>query len=342
MLKNRIKSNNKFVIGMMMLVLLSACSFLPREEETLAPPLIEPVKIEYETTAVEIKKITKQITGLGNLVPSKQQNLFFTGTSGRIDEIKVELGEQVKKGQVLVEMDTGNLAFDIQQSEIDLKKAKLRLDQLQQQNADKYSIEIAKLDIQSVEVRLKQMKQQAANAKLLSPIDGLITFVTEKERGDHVEAYEDLMQVADPKNVQLVYTAISSGELSEVNVGMKAVVELNGKPLNGQVVQTPSTVPAEIKELNPDLYGRSLILSVEDLPSEVTAGDAANMTITIQEKENALTIPKSALRSAFGREYVQVLEGETKREKDIKKGIVSDTEVEILEGLNEGDLVISN
>jgi macrolide-specific efflux system membrane fusion protein len=335
------KSTINIVIIFTVVVVLSACSLLPKEEAALAPPLVEPVQIEYETSEVTVKKIVKQINGMGNMVPTDQQNLFYTGVSGRIDEIQVKVGDQVDKGQVLVQMDTGNLKYDIQQAEIELKKAKIRLEQLQQQKGDKYSIEIAGLDVQSVEVRLKQMKEHASNAKLVSPINGFITFVTEKGRGDYVDTYEDLIQVADPSNLQLLYTAVSSGELTEVSVGMKAAVILGGKEVVGQVVQTPSTVPVEIKELNPDLYGRSLVIKLEEIPEGVEAGNGAEVVITLQEKENALIIPKSALRSAFGRDYVQVLDGETKREKDIKKGIVTDTEVEVLEGLNEGDQVIS-
>ncbi|WP_456275279.1 efflux RND transporter periplasmic adaptor subunit [Bacillus sp. AK128] len=342
--KQRIKSIYKFtslVTVSTSIVFISACSFLPKEEATLAPPLVEPVKIEYETSEVTVKTIVKQIKGLGNMVPNQQQNLFYTGSGGRIDQVLVKSGDEVKKGDVLIKMDTGQLPFELQQAEIELKKAKLRLKQLQEQKADQFAIEIAKLDVQSVEIRLTQMKNQAANARLVSPINGLVTFVTDKERGDYVEAFEDLIQVADPSDLKLLYTALSSGELTEVTVGMKATVTVDGNEVSGEVVQTPSTVPADLKEQNPDLYGRSLILQLAAVPEGVSAGDGADLVITLQEKPNALTIPKSALRSAFGREYVQILEGESKREKDIKKGIVTDTEVEVLEGLKAGDQVIS-
>jgi macrolide-specific efflux system membrane fusion protein len=330
----------KLTFSLLVVILLSACSLLPKEEEVLAPPLVEPAQIEYKTGVATVKRIAMQVNGVGNMVPSNQQNLFYSGSGGRIDQIHVKAGDQVKKGQALIELDTGNLDFMIEQAEIDLKKARLRLDQLQHQQSDKYGIEMARLDIQSVENNLNQMKKQATNARLVAPMNGLITFVTDKERGDHIEAYEDLIQVADPTNLQLLYTASKANELVDVNVGMPVAVTVGGQDVKGEVVQTPGNVPADIKELNPELYKRSLIIRLSDIPEGVVAGNVANLIITLHEKENALTIPKNAFRSANGREYVQVLEDDTKREKDIKKGIVSVTEVEVLEGLIEGDKVI--
>ncbi|MNI96739.1 hypothetical protein D3C73_1552570 [compost metagenome] len=55
-----------------------------------------------------------------------------------------------------------------------------------------------------------------------------------------------------------------------------------------------------------------------------------------------LIIPKVGLRSYMGRDYVQVLEGESRKEIDVEKGIVSSTEVEIRKGLKEGQKVILN
>ncbi|WP_226037390.1 efflux RND transporter periplasmic adaptor subunit [Aquibacillus saliphilus] len=339
-LVNEIKSKRNIVVFLLIILILPACSLLPKEEEALAPPLVEPAQIDYETNEATIKEIVKRVNGVGNMIPSEQQNLFYAESGGRIDEVHVKVGDQVEEGQVLVEMETGNLGFDIQQAQIDLKKANLHLEQLQEQGADTFQVAIAKLDIQSVEIRLVQMRQQVAAAKLVSPINGFITFVGEKVRGDYVDAFEDLIQVADPAKLQLLYTATSPRDLNEVNVGMPVDVTILGTEVKGEVVQTPSDVPVDLIELNPDLYQRSLTINVEELPEGVEVGDVADFEIILQKKDEALTIPRSALRSAFGREYVHVLDGETKREVDIEKGIVSATEVEVLKGLEEGDRVI--
>jgi hypothetical protein len=53
-----------------------------------------------------------------------------------------------------------------------------------------------------------------------------------------------------------------------------------------------------------------------------------------------LIIPRSGLRTYLGRDYVQTLDGDSRKEVDVEKGIVSSTEVEIRKGLKEGQTII--
>jgi macrolide-specific efflux system membrane fusion protein len=328
------------VVLVFTLTTMSACSFLPKEEPALAPPLVEPAAIEYETAEVTRGPIIKRVSGIGNLTPAEKMNLSYSQSGGRVQEVHVKEGDQVKEGQVLVEVETGNLPFDIEQTQLELEKAKLRLSQAKEQNADSYSIKIAELDVKGVQVRLYQLNRQMANSQIVSPVNGFVTFVGEKNRGDVIGAYEHLIQVADPQSLQIIYTAISASDLSDVKLGMPVNITFAGTELKGEVVQTPSNVPGELFEKNPDLYQRSIVIDMEKLPEEAKVGDSADIEIITQQKEDTLVIPRSALRSSMGRDYVQILTDETKKEVDIEKGIVSATEVEVLKGLEEGDKVI--
>src|SRR5690606_28552039 len=69
-------------------------------------------------------------------------------------------------------------------------------------------------------------------------------------------------------------------------------------------------------------------------------GDLLSTRIIVREKEDALVIPRAALREFMGRRYVRLLDGDARREVDVEVGIVSPTEVEILDGISEGDLII--
>ncbi|MNY77606.1 macrolide transporter subunit MacA [compost metagenome] len=71
-------------------------------------------------------------------------------------------------------------------------------------------------------------------------------------------------------------------------------------------------------------------------------GVSGDMTIILEKRENVLVIPSTGLRQYIGRNYVQVLEGESRKEIDVEKGLVTATEVEIRAGLKEGQKVILN
>ena len=337
---SRNRSLSKISVLVVLSGFLSACSILPQEEQALAPPLVEPAKLEYETAEVTKGEIIKRVKGTGDLVPLENQSLYYEKDGGRLKDILVNEGEEVKKGQTLVEIETGNLAFDIQQAGLDLQKAKLRLQQIQEQGADKYSVEIAKLDVESLELRLYQLNKQSSESKIVSPMNGIVTYVSELKQGEVVGAYQPIIQVADTSKLQILYTALGAEDLADVKVGMEAMITLKGNTVNGKVVQTPKDVPFEIYERDPNLYAKSLLINMEELPEGAEVGSITDIEIITARKNDTLIIPKNGLRSAMGRTYVQVLADNTKRELDVEVGIVSATEVEILRGLNEGDQVI--
>lgn len=344
--KNKKLSSNRinvyYLIGVLALVsiFLGGCSFLPKEEPVLAPPLVEPAQLDYETAEVKKAEIIKRVKGSGTMVPTSHQDLYYTKDGGRLKKIHVREGDLVEKGQTLAELETGNLAFEIDQAYIDLKKAQLRLQQMEANQEDKYSIEMGKLDVQSINNRLYFMNNQMAESKIVSPIDGVITFVTEIRQGQGVPAYESLFQVAETTHLQIQYTAMNANDLADVKLGMDVITNLKGEEIKGKVVQTPKDVPADIYQQNPDLYSKSLLVEAEKLPKELKVGDIAGIEIITAKKKDTLVIPKNALRTTVGRNYVQVMVENTKREVDIEVGIISSTEVEVLKGLNEGDVII--
>ncbi|WP_235182585.1 efflux RND transporter periplasmic adaptor subunit [Gracilibacillus boraciitolerans] len=323
------------------LLSLTACSLLPKEEQVLAPPLVEPATVEYDVAEVQSGAIIKRLTGTANFIPVSSENLFYQQSGGRLDMIHVSESDSVKKGDTLIEIDSGNIKDDIQQLEIDFQKADLRVQQLVEQKSDKYSIEIAKLDKQGLGLRLSQLREQLAASKIVAPMDGIVTFVTDRKIGETVEAFESIVRVADTTKLQLLYSAINTGVLDEIVVGMTVNVSMEGKQMQGgEVVQTPEDIPEDVAATDSDLYDSSILIRVDLESTEIEVGQNAEIEVVIAKKEDTLLIPKNGLRTSGARNYVQILVDNTKREVDIETGIISTTQVEVLKGLDEGDKVI--
>jgi len=336
------KSNRNIthpLLSFALIVPLSACSLLPKEEPVLAPPLVEPAEIEYDTTEVKKGELVKHVKGLATVTPLVNEPLSFTQSNGRLKKIHVKKGDAVKENQLIAELDSGSLTFELELAEIELKKAEIRLKHAKQ-GADSYTIELAELDVDSLTIQIEKLKSEIDKTKIHSPLNGIVTFIEEKKAGDMIDAFQPVVQVADTSKLQLIYTATSAKDLNETKIGMDVKVETNGKSFKGKVVQTPSEVPREKLEENPDLYQRSIFMTVDKLPKEVNVGDSVDFDVITAKANDVLIIPKGALRSLAGRTYVQVLEGDAKREVDIDSGLVSATEVEVVSGLAEGDTVI--
>jgi macrolide-specific efflux system membrane fusion protein len=120
-----------------------------------------------------------------------------------------------------------------------------------------------------------------------------------------------------------------------VQVGQKASVRLagtDGDPLSASVVEITKASDGAMQ---------SALLEVAWPTARPGYGKSAQVAITVAQKEDTLLVPKRAVRSAGARRYVEYLEGANRRTATVQVGIVSPSDVEILSGLTEGQLVLA-
>lgn len=325
------------------LAVLPGCSLLPKEEQALQPPLVKPVKENFELYEVKKGAITKQVSGVGTFASDRLQYLSYNESGGRFSSMNVSMGSKVAKGDVVAQLDKGEVEGKIRQQEIVLEKAKLALEQAkEEQRGDAIAIRMKVLDVQKEQIALDMLRQQLERTKLVSNVDGIVTFMDPIKQGDAVAAYKTLLTISDPKSIKLVYETANTNDLTGIQVGMTADLKIKNTALKGKVVQIPATAPqSDVKSIQ-DKNAKSIVIVPDELPDTVTIGTNADITIVTEKRDNVLLIPKVGLRSYMGRDYVQVLEGESRKEVDVEKGIVSATEVEIRKGLKEGQKVILN
>jgi primosomal protein N' len=187
---------------------------------------------------------------------------------------------------------------------------------------------------------LDDTRSKLENARLRATMNGIVVFVEELKKGDHVEPFQIVVSVADPSEYILYYQISDPRTVEDVEVGMQVSVSYGGEQIKGSVVQTPSTAPFVEDRRLADLYTKRLYIRTEESAKQAEFGAFADIEIITQQRENVLMIPKGALRTYLGRNYVQVLDGDSRKEADVQTGLVTDTEVEIVAGLKEGQQVI--
>lgn len=330
-------------IAAIVLLMTPGCSLLPREEEALKPPLVKPVKENFELYEVKKGIIKKQISGVGIFTTDKMQYLFYPESGGRLAEMNVSLGSVVNKGDIVAQLDKGEVEGKILQQELVVEKARLALEQAKdEKRGDAIAIRIKLLDVQKEEIQLDLLRKQLNKTKLVSDVSGIVTYLDPIKQGDAVVAYKALVTVSDPKSLRLTYETNNSNDLTGVQIGIEAEVKVKGIVYNGKVSQIPSTAPQSDVKAIADKNAKTIGITVEGLPDTIEIGNSADIVIITEKREDVIMIPKIGLRSYIGRDYVQVLEGESRKEIDVEKGIVSATEVEIRKGLKEGQKVILN
>lgn len=325
-----------FTILTLAAILVTGCNFLPVEEEELAPPLMQPAKIEYKTEPATRGTLIQQLRLSGSFVPEISKSLSFEEQGGRLKVKHVRNGQKVKAGDLIAELDSSNLAYQIAIQEIEIEKSNLSLSQLRANKADYYAIRRAQLDLQQQEMRLENLNKQLAATQIVAPFDGEITYIISTSIGEYINAYQIVAKVADTSELVLVTT---NDKASELPIGAEVVVEFQKEELVGEVVANPSSL---FNDPDERLRKAAIIKIIGELPEKVSLGSDARIVYIQDMREDVIILPRRQINLMSGRRYVNVLEDGIRVEKDVEIGLMTDTEAEIIKGLDEGDLVIVN
>jgi macrolide-specific efflux system membrane fusion protein len=194
-------------------------------------------------------------------------------------------------------------------------------------------IEIKKNELVMAELKLKQLNDELERHKLFSPVSGIITYTLNASEGDIINAYSTVATVTDPKVLQLEYKGDAARNFV---LGMELEVTINKEKYSGEVILTPSSVPYEEIEK----YKDTILIKLKKMPAGVEKGDRATIKLVKNFSENAVIIPKRALRPYMGKNLVYVLEDGLRVEKYVETGVESTTEIEIIKGVEPGEQVI--
>jgi multidrug efflux pump subunit AcrA (membrane-fusion protein) len=186
--------------------------------------------------------------------------------------------------------------------------------------------------------KVEQLEAQVAEHQIVAPFDGVVLSLTATP-GERVEAYRTVLIVGNPGTLEL-RADLSVEEVSELAVGQEATLapaDYPGQTFTGEVRQLPYGWGEEAEETD-----RSVHITLGSGAPDLELGALVRTTIVLEEKENVLWLPPSALQTFRGRIFVLVQGPDgAQRRVDVVKGIESEERVEITSGLEEGQVVVS-
>jgi RND family efflux transporter MFP subunit len=323
------------------MLLMSGCGLIPVHEEA-KPELLPPVKDKVELLEVSKGHISNEIHGTGVIVPAHTEFVKYT-IDGKIASVQVKAGDRVKKGDVLMTLDPQTLELDLKKQQLALENVKVELDKVRSaDSADE--TKIALMNVQIEEMRLAGMEARKEKLKLIAPIDGVVTFVDSLRPGDKAVAYQDIVGIADEGALQVRYSTPQGSltNLTEIEKGMPVELTVRDKTVTGVVKQSPSSAPFTLDPVVADQNARTLLFEFDSVSSDFAFGGNVHFKLVLAEKNDVVKIPRVALRSYQGRDFVHIIEGENRKEVDVVKGLVTSTEVEIKKGLAEGQQIVMN
>jgi multidrug efflux pump subunit AcrA (membrane-fusion protein) len=220
-----------------------------------------------------------------------------------------------------------NYQIQLEQSENQVIQAQLNL----QRAIDSAAAGVSDENVRSVQLSIDQINQKIADASLYAPIDGVILEVSISP-GDSVQAYSSVIVIGLPEPKEVI-ASLAISDANQLSVGMTGVCEVMNKPETavGCVVRS---IPLSSKDADQTTRVAASLTGIAD-------NQLIEVDMPLETRENVLWLPPSVIRTFQNRTFVVLQTADGPRTVDVELGLQTDDRVEIVSGVNEGDIVIA-
>ena len=321
---------NRIIIAAMAVVLMASCGNKDTKTQQTGQKPTTPVVSVITATAEDVE-VNNTFTS--NIEPYATNNIV-SQTAGRIVSIKAEVGDKVRKGQLLATMDDVNLSKTRMQYVNDSTELG-RLTELYKIGAvSQADYDLAKL---SLDITKKTYYNLLENTYLRSPINGVVT-ARNYDKGDMYSMAQPIFVVEQIVPVKLLIN-VSESYFTQVHEGMEFDIEVEAYP--GEVFQgkvnliyptvssTTHTFPVEVVSQNTD--------------QRLRPGMFARVTATFGVNHHVV-VPDVAVvkQQGSGEHFIYVLNADnTVTYTKVELGRRLGNRYEIVSGINEGDVIVT-
>ena len=312
--------------------MLGACSGgeEKKAETTAAETVIEKPTVKLATVT---SRDVEQIGEFTATVEAEAKNNIAPTTPGRISQIFVEVGDYVRKGQKLVQMDAANLTqlkLQLDNQETEFK----RVDELYKVGgASKAEWDAAKTNL---DVRRSSYENLLENTQLVSPLTGVVT-ARNFDNGDlYTSTQMPVLVVEQIAPVKLMVN-VSEPNFPKVSKGMPVKVKLDvyeGEEFEGKVSLVYPTIDAATHTFPVEI-------TLANANQRVRPGMFARVTMNFGSK-NHVVVPDMAVvkRAGSGDRYVYVYNNGKVSYNKVKLGRRMGTEYELISGVDNNSQVV--
>lgn len=304
-----------------------------RQEEILRE--IEQINIENISYQREIDDIADPVEGESEI--SYYRNLIVSNNM-RLQQLSTEQSllqnfEASENKDELLELANeilADLQADLRIAEADRDAAEAAI-----MNGNTVSSINASNDLTALQAQAKLDDLLAAQTGVIAEFDGIVTAVSAMEGAPAAEGTL-LIEVSSAEDISVVYGA-TRYDLEDLAVGQSAEINITGNIYNGEVSRIDHMATAGSS-------GSTMVnveISVDNPDENIFLGIDGKVTITTAVAEDVLVVPVEAVNTSREGDFCYVVEDGVVHVRYVTTGISSSTEIEILDGLEEGDEVVT-
>lgn len=313
----------------------------------------------WKTQRVIKQDISSSVLATGIIKPQVGAEVRIgTRASGTVTDLYVNIGDYVKKGQLLAKIDDSELnakhkqtLANLQYAETTLKYAKLELEREKRLVEKKYvsrqefekaekAVEIAKARLMQEQANVDYAGIQLDYTKIYASTDGVIGSVSTQKGETVASAFTSptFVTIIDLDRLE-VWAYIDETDIGRIEVGQNASFTVDTYPeteFSGKV--TAIYPQAEIQN---NVVNYIAIIKIKQQKGKILRPEmTTSVNVYMQKHEDALTISNKALTRRSNKYYINKLENGQLVEVEVEIGLRQNGYVEILKGLNENETII--
>lgn len=318
---------------------------------------------EIETEKVQRMNLSSTVSATGTIQPVNSVEISSKITA-RIKQILVKENDSVKAGQLVATLDGKDFEAKRDQAQFKVTNTSQKLSRTKYLHEigakSDQELEDAQYDYDTARSSLEETESDLAETEIVSPIDGVVVGEPKTPGSMAVQGSDNptvIMRIADLSQKQ-IKAKVDETDIGAVKIGQSATFTVDAytnKTFNAKVAKisqtdvtnswdTDSSSSSSSSSSSASVIYYYVTLDVEDPESNLLPAMTARVEIKTSNKDRALAIPISALKTdSKGSYVVKVTRSQDPKEPPIlencyvETGIYSDEFVEILKGLNEGD-----
>ena len=309
--------------------------------------------LSVEAANVERRTLSDDTQAVGSL-RSRRGVMLRPEISGRITQLNFTDGQRVRKGDKLVQFDDQLPLAQLRQSRAELSIALANQKRNQELVAENFisqrSLDESAANLQVAQAKLALAQATANRLKILAPFDG-IAGIRQVNVGDYLKDGADIVNVED---IDAIFVDFRLPERFQPKLlrGQNALLDIDALP--------GRRYAAQIQAIDPlvDVNGRSVGVRgcIDNRSLQLRPGMFARVNVVFDVRENALVVPEEAIVSQGAKQFVVKLVDDTAattktttgraaikltERVEVRLGLRGTGQVEIIQGLNAGDTVIT-
>jgi membrane fusion protein (multidrug efflux system) len=301
-----------------------------------------------ESDSLSVIPVEVATTGRGDIaayytttttLEAEQEAIVVAQVRGIATRLMVEEGDQVSKDQVIAKLEDD-------QYRIEASRAKATLDRLYndfQRNKELFeknllsaeAYENSRFEYESQKAAYELAELNLKNTEIRSPISGLVSerFI---KAGNMVSMDEQIYKVTDFEPLQAILY-VPEHELSKLRKNQQALLSVDALPTKQFTGHVQRISPV----VDPATGTFKVTVQIEDESGQLRPGMFGRIKIVYDTHTNTLMIPKAAIINEDVNQTVFVVRGDTVYKKNIITGYANGVNVEVLSGLDDGEMVVT-